>query len=192
MKDEVVLDIETQNTYQEVGSRDTKLLKVSLVGVYFYATDKYESYLESELPKLWPLLDRASRTIGYNIDGFDWPVLNNYYPGDIAKLPTLDLMDVIYKRLGYRPKLDDVAQATLGIGKSGNGLQAVEYFRTGDIEKLKQYCLQDVKVTKDVYDFGIKEGKVFVADKVGKKNEVLVDFGVKDVPTSSVNLTMGF
>ena len=137
-------------------------------------------------------MERASRTIGYNIDGFDWPVLNNYYPGDIAKLPTLDLMDVIYKRLGYRPKLDDVAQATLGIGKSGNGLQAVEYFRTGDIEKLKQYCLQDVKVTKDVYDFGIKEGKVFVADKVGKKNEVLVDFGVKDVPTSSVNLTMGF
>src|SRR5690349_8733283 len=40
MSKEVVLDIETQNTFQEVGSYDHSKLKISVIGVYFYETDE--------------------------------------------------------------------------------------------------------------------------------------------------------
>ncbi|MSR85344.1 DEAD/DEAH box helicase, partial [Candidatus Uhrbacteria bacterium] len=143
IRKEVVLDIETRNTFQDVGMYNPSLLQVSLVGVYFYETDTYESFLEEDLPKLWPRLERADRIIGYNLIGFDYPCLQSYYPGDIMRLPTIDLLAEIDKRLGFRIKLDDVAHATLGVGKSGTGLMAVEYWRKGEIDKLREYCLQD-------------------------------------------------
>lgn len=191
MSGEVVFDIETQNTYQEVGARDNALLKVSLVGAYFYATDSYKAFTEGELPKLWALFERAERLIGYNTHGFDLPVLSKYYPGDVRKFPSLDLMAEIEKHLGFRVKLDDVAQATLGVGKSGNGLQAVEYFRVGDMEKLKEYCLQDVKVTRLLYEFGRDNGKLFYVDRVGRRLEIPVDFRMKAGVSNAMNMTIG-
>lgn len=193
MSKEIVLDIETQNTFQEVGKYDHTLLKISLVGVYFYETDTYETFLEHELPSLWPRLERAERLIGYNIKGFDSPVMNNYYAGDLLALPTLDIMEEITKHIGFRVKLDDVAQATLGIGKSGNGLMAVQYFRQGEMQKLRDYCLQDVKVTKEVYERGVAKGEVSFKDRSGKLFAVPVKFGREGIkPKASINLTMPF
>lgn len=191
MHNEVIFDIETQNTYQEIGSRDNRQLKVSLVGVYQSATGEYNSFLENELPKLWPIFERADRIIGYNIKGFDIPVLMNYYPGDLGKLPALDLLEIIEQHLGFRIKLDDVAHATIGMGKNGHGLQAVEFWRNGEIEKLRDYCLQDVKVTKEVYEFGLRVGHVKFVDKLGRQMEIPVDFSIKE-PRAALNLTMGF
>ena len=187
---EIVLDIETQNTFQDVGKYDCSLLRVSLVGVYDTTTDAYESYLESELPNLWPKLEHAERLIGYNINGFDLPVLNNYYAGNLLRLPFLDIMDEITKVLGFRPKLDDVAHATLGIRKSGHGLKAIEYFKNGEMDKLRAYCLDDVRITKLIYDFGLQHGMVRYTDMMGKTSEVKVDFKKKE-ERSAVNLTLG-
>lgn len=190
---EIVFDIETQNTYQEIGARDNTLLKVSLVGVYFYATDTYQTYLEEDLPKLWAEFERADLLIGYNSEGFDLPVLANYYPGDVTKFSSLDIMGKITDNLGFRVKLDDVARATLGSGKSGNGLMAVEYFRNGEIEKLKTYCLQDVKVTKELYDFGRTHKKVWYVNRKGERVEIPVDFSKTDDQRArgAMNLTIG-
>lgn len=192
MRDEIVLDIETQNTFQDVGAYQASLLKISLIGVYFYETDTYESFLEEDLPKLWPRLERSSRIIGYNLFGFDYPCMQTYYTGDIMKLPTIDLMVEIEKRIGHRVKLDDVAHATLGLGKTGHGLQAVEYWRNGEIDKLRDYCLQDVKVTKDVYEKALTENKVFYFNKLGEKQEVILPIAPaqkQDAP--QINLSLG-
>jgi len=192
MRNEIVLDIETRNTFQDVGAYNPSLLQISLVGVYFYETDTYEAFLEEDLPKLWPRLERSSRVIGYNLIGFDYPCLQTYYAGDIMKLPTVDVMKEIEKRLGHRVKLDDVAQATLGIGKSGHGLLAVEYWKNGEIEKLKDYCLQDVKVTKDVYDHAIEKGFVRYNDKQGRRHDVPMDVQLPEVEErGSINLSLG-
>jgi len=188
---DVVLDIETQNTFQEVGKYDPSLLKVSLLVTYDFATGEFRSFLENELHLLWPLLEHADRLIGYNIDGFDVPVLDTYYPGDLKKLPTLDIMTEIEKKIGFRVKLDDVAQATLGTGKSGNGLMAIEYFRRGEIDKLRDYCTQDVKVTRDVYLHGLEKGEVAYNDRLGRRVSVSVDFSHRET-RSTVNLTMPF
>ncbi len=192
MRNEIVLDIETQNTFQDVGAYNPSLLKISLVGVYFYETDTYEAFLEDDLPKLWPRLERSSRVIGYNLIGFDYPCLQTYYTGDIMKLPTVDVMKEIEKRLGHRVKLDDVAQATLGVGKSGHGLLAVEYWKNGEIEKLKEYCLQDVKVTKEVYDHAIEKGFVRYHDRQGNAHDVPMDVQLPEVEErGAINLSLG-
>lgn len=192
MMNEIVLDIETSNTFADVGKYDPALLSVSLVGIYSYATDKYESFLEPELPKLWRLLEAADRIIGYNLIGFDYPVLNRYYPGNLLTFPTLDIMAVLEKKIGFRVKLDDVAQATVGVAKSGNGLMAVEYFRRGEIDKLREYCLQDVKVTKEVYDAGLKNKKINYTDRLGKLVKVDIDFELNKQNSQPVSLTLPF
>ncbi len=193
MRREVVLDIETRNTFQDVGAYNPSLLQVSLVGVYFYETDTFEAFLEEDLPKLWPRLERADRIIGYNLIGFDYPCLQSYYTGDMMKLPTLDLLAEIDKRLGFRIKLDDVAHATLGIGKSGHGLMAVEYWKKGEIEKLKEYCLQDVRITRDVYEYALKAQEILYNDRMGQPQRVLLPVSPPVIEErKAINLSLGF
>ena len=193
MRKEVVLDIETRNTFQDVGAYNPALLDVSLVGVYFYETDTFESFLLEDLPKLWPRLERCDRIIGYNLFGFDYPCLQRYYTGKIASLPTVDLLVEIEKQIGHRVKLDDVAQATLGVGKSGHGLMAVEYWRKGEIDKLREYCLQDVKVTRDVYDHALQSQNVSYHDRMGNKQTITLPIQpVQAQARPSINLSLGF
>lgn len=192
MRREVVLDIETRNTFQDVGAYNPALLKLSLVGVYFYETDTWESFLEEDLPKLWPRLERADRVVGYNLIGFDYPCLQTYYTGDIMRLPTVDLLAEIEKRLGFRIKLDDVAHGTLGMGKSGDGLMAVEYWKKGEIDKLREYCLQDVRVTRDVYEHALKNQEISFFDRTGQKQTIVLPL---EPPQSesrpAINLSLG-
>ena len=188
---DIVLDIETQNTFEEVGGYFTDKLKVSLVGVYYYETDTYESYLEADLPQMFAKLEVGGRIIGYNSIGFDMPVLNNYYAGDLLRLPQLDILQHIEKSLGYRIKLDDVAAATIGTRKSAHGLQAVAWWKEGKIQEIREYCLQDVKVTKEVYEFGLKNGYVLYDDRSGERRLIPVNFAPVGTK-AAVNLTMGF
>jgi DEAD/DEAH box helicase domain-containing protein len=192
MQNEVVLDIETQQTFQEVGSRDCGLLKVSLLVAYFYKTNEYKTYFEKDFPALWRELQLAERVIGYNLKGFDYSVLNNYAPFDLFTLPTIDLMEEVRKNLGFRIKLDDIAQGSLGTGKSGNGLDAVRFWKNQELQKLAEYCKQDVKVTKEVYEYGLKNKFIEFSDYLsGQKRQVPVDFSVKDRPRRATNLTLG-
>jgi DEAD/DEAH box helicase domain-containing protein len=149
----VVFDIETKNIFQDVGRADPTLLDISLVGIYDYETDQYLTFLQEEFPKLWPYIEKADVLIGFNSDHFDVPLLNKYYPGDITKIKSLDLMAEVKKSLGRRIGLGALAEATLGIGKSGNGLEAVEWWKNGEIDKIRKYCIDDVKVTKDLYEY---------------------------------------
>ncbi|MFA5129592.1 MAG: ribonuclease H-like domain-containing protein [Patescibacteria group bacterium] len=190
---EIVFDIETRESFQDVGSYNSALLHVSVVGVYFYETDTFESFLEEDLPKLWPRFERADRIIGYNSNHFDFPCLQKYYQGDITKFPSLDLLEEIQKQLGYRIKLDDVAQTTLGTGKSGHGLLAIDYWRKGEIEKLKDYCLQDVRVTRDVYEYALEHKELKFTDRMGVVQTISLPLDPPDPEAKPVvNLSLGF
>jgi len=189
---EVVFDIETRNTFQDVGAYNPALLQVSVVCAYFYETDTFESFLEEDLPKFWPRLERADRIIGYNSNGFDFPCLQSYYPGDVKRFPSLDLLAELQKSLGFRIKLDDVAQATLGTGKSGHGLQAVEFWKNGEIQKLKDYCIQDVKVTRDVYEYALEHKEVKYTDRMGQIQAVSLPIEPVDAGEGgAINLSLG-
>ena len=193
MKGEVVLDIETKNTFQEVGGYFTDKLQVSVVVAYYYDTDTYESYLEKDLPQLFRKLEQASRIIGFNSKGFDMPVLNNYYPGDLLQLPQLDMLEEVQKALGHRLKLDTIAEATLGSSKSAHGLLAVQWWKEGKIQEIIDYCQQDVKVTKEVYEFGLERNYVLFDDRTGARQQADINFrtDTQNIP-STINLTLGF
>ncbi|MCH8907554.1 MAG: ribonuclease H-like domain-containing protein [Candidatus Heimdallarchaeota archaeon] len=191
MSKEIVLDIETSNTFQEVGVYDPKKLIISVIGVYFYDNDEYRCYEEHEFAELWPRLEQGDRIIGYNTKGFDIPIMNNYYPGDLMKVPQLDIMEHVQKALGHRLKLADVAEASIGVGKSGHGLQAVEWWRQGEKEKVKSYCLDDVRITKDIYEYGLKHKALAYHDYSGDRKGFPVDFKMTQ-EAGVINLTMPF
>lgn len=175
----LVLDLETKKTFDEVGGRDhLDQLGVSVVGVYNYATDEYRIYEEKEMGQLQNLLINALLIVGFNHVNFDFPVLQPYLTLDVKTLPAFDIMLDFQKKLGHRIGLDSVAKATLGIGKTGHGIDAIRFYREGKMDELKEYCLNDVKVSKEVFDYGIKNGKIYYLSKIGnQKKELLVEWG---------------
>jgi DEAD/DEAH box helicase domain-containing protein len=174
---EIVIDIETQNTFADFGPHRFPELKVSVAVIYDYTNDKFLTFREEQLKDMWPLLERADRVIGYNSRHFDLTVLNNYYSGDLTKLPQLDILEQIKNALGFRLKLNDVAKATLGIEKSGHGLQAIEWFKTGEWDKIEKYCVDDVRITRDLYEFGKKNRQLFFTElSSGKTRAFPVNF----------------
>lgn len=184
----IVLDLETQNLFTDVGY-DHKKLKISVVGIYDYATEKYETYLEKDLFRLFKKLEHASLLIGFNIKKFDLEVLSSYYLGNVSKFPVLDMLNDVHKTLGFRVALDDLARATLGIKKQGHGLKAIEYFKKGQWDALCQYCLSDVKITKSLYEYGKKYGALYFLDAKGRK-EIKVDWATRGKNKTTIDLTL--
>lgn len=170
----IVFDLETKNTFQEVGGNDPTLLDISIVGIYDSETNTYKSYLQEELSQLWPILERADLLIGYNSNYFDIPLLNKYYNGNLAVIPSLDILAEIKKVLGRRIRLDSVAEGTLGKKKSGDGLQAVTWWKEGNIENIRKYCLLDVQITKEIYDYALEHGSLKYKDFSGIR-EIKID-----------------
>lgn len=194
MPNEIVFDIETQNSFAEVDN-DMKKFKISVVSIYRYETDKFESFAESELGRLWPMLEKADRLIGYNSLHFDLPILMNYYLGDLTKIPHLDMLKVVKESLGIRLKLDDLAQATLdGVKKSADGMQAIRWWKEGKIDEIKKYCEQDVNVTKMLYEFGRDNRQLFYKNLTGEVLPFAVDFSmpVAEKEKTKINLTLPF
>ncbi|MBT3817100.1 MAG: hypothetical protein HOE80_03275 [Candidatus Magasanikbacteria bacterium] len=171
MSREIVFDIETIGDIKNLST-----MKVTVVSIYEYESDSYRSFEEHELKDLWPILEKAERIIGYNSEHFDVPILNRYYAGDLTIIPHLDLLKVIKESCGKRFKLDDVAQATLQMKKSADGLIAMEWFKNGEIQKVKDYCEQDVKVTKEVYDHGKKNSMIYYPTIQGDIMPISVNF----------------
>jgi len=161
MTNHIVLDIETQNLFSDVGGKEnlTKLL-LSVAGVYSYANNSFLTFTENEMPAFENLLKKTNLIIGFNINHFDLPVLRKYLSIDLSKIPTLDIMDEVVKTMGHRVSLDDLVINTLGKRKSANGLLAVDYFKQGRMDELKKYCLDDVRLTRDLYTHGLKHNEI--------------------------------
>ncbi len=166
----IVFDLETQNTFAEAGSNNPADLDISVGCVYDSGTEEYTVVDISELHKLWPIIEQAEALVGYNSNHFDIPLLNKYYPGDLTHIKSIDLLEDIKNSLGRRLRLDDVAQATLGAKKSAHGLQAIKWWREGDITSIKKYCKQDVKITKDLFEYARENKKVLFKDGARKRD----------------------
>ena len=175
MCDIVVFDLETQYAADEVGGwshiRDMRLA----VGViYSAAEDVYRDYTEPDAERLIADLRGADLVVGYNLLRFDYEVLRAYTDDPLSDLPTVDMLQDLYRTLGWRLKLDNVASATLGETKSADGLQAVRWFRQGQLDKVTDYCRRDVEVTWRVYQFGQQNGYVQYRDRRWRVHKVPV------------------
>jgi DEAD/DEAH box helicase domain-containing protein len=170
----IVFDIETANWMSDIGSSNPADLTIALVCIHDSETDTYSSYLEHELHRLWPILERTDILVGYNSDHFDIPLLNKYYPGDLTRIKSLDIMAEVHAALGRRLKLDSIAEATLGENKSASGAQSLQWWRAGEIEKVRAYCLKDVEITKNIFDYALKNNSIKYKE-LGKSREVKLD-----------------
>ncbi len=186
----ITFDIETKNTFAEVESNDPVALDISVVcihdsgdaekGIEPTGDNGYSSYLQEDFPKLWPILERADMFITFNGNHFDIPLLNKYYSGDLTKIKSLDLLAEVRASLGKRIKLDTLAEATLGKNKSGHGLDAIVWWQKGEIDKIIKYCLEDVKITKELYDYA-------VANKILKFKDFAQAGAIRDIKLDPSN-----
>jgi hypothetical protein len=187
----VVLDVETQHTFHEFS--DPKKLKVTVAVLYDYKNNSLSSFFRKDLTRFFSILESASYVIGYNINSFDLQVLQAYYPGDVTHFKTFDILEDIRRILGKRLALNDVVYATLGKRKSGHGLQAIELYKEGKLEELKNYCMDDVKLTQELFDYGIRNNNIFYLNENGKM-EIKVDWGkyLKEEKGNEMPLTLPF
>lgn len=154
----ITFDIESISDSMVRGHINVDEQELTIVAIHDSHTGEYSSYAKEELYRLWPILEHADLLIGFNSDAFDIPLLNRYYPGDLTHLRSLDLLSEVQKVLGRRIRLQSLAEATLGRGKSGDGLTASEWWKEGKKDKVREYCIEDVRLTRELYEYALAHG----------------------------------
>jgi DEAD/DEAH box helicase domain-containing protein len=171
----VYFDLESQKLFQEVGGRDASKLLLACGVTWSTARNDFAVYWEKDAAALVAELKSADRVVGFNIIGFDYEVLRPYARNENFRMfRSTDMLQDIYRTLNFRLSLDSITRATLGTTKTADGVQSVEWFRNGELEKVAEYCKSDVDITRRVYEFGRDNGFVHYYSKLGSKLKVPV------------------
>jgi DEAD/DEAH box helicase domain-containing protein len=195
MVTEVVFDIETKKIFDDIEGDNPADLGISIISLYKRTLDEnlseisgeMISFWEEDFPKMWPYFSDTDRIIGFNSLHFDVPAVAPLAPYNFRKLLHFDIMDHIKDALGFRVGLNAIAKETINHQKVDHGLNAVKYWAEHTLEsllKLKTYCEADVMVTKEVYDYGLKNGHLKFMDKWNTVRQFPVDFSYPKVDTS--------
>ena len=172
-----VVDIETQRSAQDVGGwHRADLMGISCAVLYDSKQDEFYEFLDHQVPQLIERLQRFEMVVGFNIKRFDYRVLSGYSSFDFNTLPTLDILEEIHKRLGYRLSLEHLARVTLDIKKTADGLQALRWWQQGRIREIIDYCKNDVAITRDLFLYGEKNGYLLFQNKAGNTVRLPVDW----------------
>ncbi len=173
----MVLDVETRRSATEVGGWNrADRMGVSVAVLYDSQGDVFVEYEQDALPDLFARLREADLVIGFNSSRFDYTVLQPFAGYDLRSLPTLDMLVEVKKRLSYRVSLDNLARATLNAPKSADGLQALQWWKEGNLSAIAEYCRKDVEITRDVYLFGHREGYLLFTNKAGQAVRIAVEW----------------
>ncbi len=163
-----VFDVETRRSAHEVGGwHRADRMGVSVAVLYDAKSDKFFSFQEHEIDRLIDRLFSLEMVIGFNNKRFDNRVLSPYTSRRLSSLPTLDILEEISSQLGYRLSLERLAEHTLGVRKSGNGLLALQWFKEGRLDLIDKYCRQDVAITRDLFLYGIDRHHLLFQNKAG-------------------------
>lgn len=188
---EVFWDVETKSFFDEAGTFDPSKLGVSIVSVYWRrdGNGQMESFWERDFDRMWKIFRDADRIVGFNTLGFDVPAMKSYAPADFSKLPHFDILEKV--RLandGHGASLNAIAKQTLNTAKIDSGANAVKYWRAGDPESLallQKYCEMDVAITRDIYDYALKNRELKFIDRWNNPRAITVDFSYhKDIDTT--------
>jgi DEAD/DEAH box helicase domain-containing protein len=172
-----VFDIETRLSAAEVGGwHRADRMRISVAVLYLGAEDRYLSFEEEEVDRLLEYLFSLELVVGFNNKRFDNRVLSAYTRRPLNSLPSLDILEEISSQLGYRLSLDRLAEHTLGIRKSADGLQALRWFKQGEMDKIKKYCTHDVEITRDLFLHGLKRRFLLFQNKAGRVVRLPVRF----------------
>jgi DEAD/DEAH box helicase domain-containing protein len=169
--------VETQKLFEDVGGRDASKLLLACGVTWSTARNDFAVYWEKDAAALVSELKAADRVIGFNTMGFDYEVLKPYAPNvNFRSFRSLDMLQDIYRALGFRLSLDSIAKATLGATKTADGVQSVIWYRNGELDKVAEYCKADVDITRRVYEFGRDNGYIHYYSKLGSKLKLAVSW----------------
>ncbi len=172
-----IFDIETQRSAEEVGGwHRADLMGVSCAVLYDSEQDLYFEFLDEQVSELVDHLRQCDLVVGFNVKRFDFRVLGGYSDFNFESLPTLDILEEIHNRLGYRLSLDHLAKVTLGKEKTANGLQALQWWKQGRIRDIIDYCKKDVEITRDLFLYGQKNGYLLFMNKAKKTVRIPVNW----------------
>lgn len=148
------------------GGWDNKAnMGISCLCVYDYAEDRYRVFFEDNMGAFYELADKRT-LVGFNSISFDDEVVKAYAQlrglkaavktkYDLlvetwiaAGLPGVFQSNATHGNFG----LGKMAQANLGIGKSGSGALAPVDWQQGRRGTVVDYCLHDVWMTKRLID----------------------------------------
>lgn len=167
MRDKIVFDIETKDTFADVGGQENlEKLSASLLCIYSYNNDSFTCFREGTFEDAAKIFQEAGLIIGFSSNRFDIPVMNKYFKFNLKAIPSLDLLEVVERSFGRRVGLDLLAKTNLGIGKTNKSLDAIRFYREGDWDALERYCTQDVRVTRDLYDLVKRQGYLMIPDRL--------------------------
>jgi DEAD/DEAH box helicase domain-containing protein len=173
----VYFDLESQKLFDEVGGRDASKLLLACGVTWSTARNDFAVYWEKDVAALVAELKSADRVIGFNIISFDYEVLKPYAPNEnFRSFRSTDMLQDIFRTLGFRLSLDSIAKASLGTTKTADGIKSVEWFKNGELDKVAEYCKADVDITRRVYEFGRNNGFVHYYSKLGSKLKVAVNW----------------
>ncbi|MCK5588869.1 MAG: ribonuclease H-like domain-containing protein [Candidatus Pacebacteria bacterium] len=169
----LIFDIETKTALFDPETPTLLDMEISVISMHDSETDRYYSFQEEQFNEMWSFFEEADMFITFNGNYFDIPLLQKYAPFDLNTTYHLDVFAKVEKSIKKKIGLDAIASTTLGTSKSANGLQAVAWWNSGEIDKIIKYCEQDVKVTKDVYEYALKNNKLYYIDrKTQEKTEI--------------------
>jgi len=160
----VFFDLETKRGSAQVGWSRISSMGLSLA-ITYSERDGYQTFLHPQVESLISYLKSADAVVGFNHVKFDYKVLSAYTEEDLSALNNIDMCLIIYNKIGRRIKLDNLAHGSLGRRKSGDGLDAIRWYKEGRIDLIEEYCREDVAITRDLYYLGCDKGYVSYLDQ---------------------------
>ncbi|MCG6916312.1 MAG: DEAD/DEAH box helicase [Deltaproteobacteria bacterium] len=175
-------DLETQRLADEVGGwGNVHLMRLAVGVLYDKSSNGFEVFAEEQVENLIERLRGFDLVVGFNIKRFDYRVLAAYTNFDFHELPTFDILEDIYQRLGFRLSLGHLAEQTLGKTKTADGIQAVRWLREGKLDAVIDYCRDDVTITKDLFDFGLSHGYLLYLTRDGQPVRLPVNWKLDNI-----------
>ncbi len=179
-------DLETQKSADDVGGwGNIHEMKLAVGVVWDSCEQEYFSYLEGAASQLVRKLRTADLVVGFNVKKFDYGVLQPYADFDLDEISTFDMLIDVNKKLGHRLSLNHLAENTLNAEKSADGLVSLQWYKEGKIDKIIEYCKQDVEITRDLFLYGESHGYVKYSTRSGVAKDLQVDWERASLISSS-------
>lgn len=140
---------------------------VSSLVLWDSETERYHLYDDYTFEKAAEHLNSADLLVSFNGAEFDRPCFQGY-TGYTITPKEFDILQAVWTALGGRKmkgwRLDNICDRTLGLRKNGNGASAPRLFAEGRYGELFDYNLNDVYLTRKLYNHIVDYGTVIGPD----------------------------